>query len=57
MYRIGIEFIEIEVFPGGSVEKKLPAMQESQVRFLGWKDPKWQPTPMFLLRNPMDRGV
>ena len=40
MYRIGIEFIEIEVFPGGSVVKRLPPMWESQVRFLGWKDPQ-----------------
>ena len=26
-------------FPGGSVVKCLPAMQETQVRSLGWKDP------------------
>ena len=26
-------------FPGGSVVKKLFAMQATQVRFLGWKDP------------------
>ena len=26
-------------FPGGSVVKKPPAMQEPQVRFLGWEDP------------------
>ena len=39
MYRIGIKFIEIEVFPGGSVVKKFPAIWKSQVRFLGWKDP------------------
>ena len=24
--------------PGGSVVKSLPAMQETQVRFLGWED-------------------
>ena len=31
--------------------KNLPAMQETQVRSLGWKIPwtrKWQPTPVFL---------
>ena len=31
--------------------KKLPAMQETQVPSLGWKDPwrrKWQPTPVLL---------
>ena len=26
-------------FPGGSVVKNLPAMQEMWVRFLGWEDP------------------
>ena len=31
--------------------KRLPAMQETWVRSLGWEDPwtrKWQPTPVFL---------
>ena len=31
--------------------KRLPAMQEAQVRSLGWEDPwrrKWQPTPVLL---------
>ena len=31
--------------------KNLPAMQETQVRSLGWEDPlekEWQPTPVFL---------
>ena len=31
--------------------KNLPAMQETQVRSLGWEDPlerAWQPTPLFL---------
>ena len=35
----------------GQLVKNLPAMQETQVRFLGWEDPwrrKWQPTPVFL---------
>ena len=42
-------------FPGGSVVKNLPAMQELQeprVRSLDWEDPldrkKWQPTLVFL---------
>ena len=31
--------------------KNLPAIQETQVRYLGWEDPlerNWQPTPVFL---------
>ena len=39
------------LFPGGSEVKRLPAMRETWVRFLGWEDPwrrKWQPTPVFL---------
>ena len=28
-----------EVFPGGSVVKNSPAMQEMQIRSLGWEDP------------------
>ena len=41
-------------FPGGSVVKNLPAMQETKVWFLGWEDPlrrKWQPTAVFLARK------
>ena len=26
-------------FPGGSAVKRLPAMRETRVRFLGWEDP------------------
>ena len=26
-------------FPGGSVVKNLPVIQETQVQYLGWKDP------------------
>ena len=46
--------------------KNLPAMQETQVRSLGWEDPLEQPTPVFLpgelhgqrhLDNPIDRGA
>ena len=39
-------------FSGGSVLKNLPAVQETQVQFLGQEDPcrrKWQTTPVFLL--------
>ena len=35
-------------------------MQETQVRSLGHEDPwrrKWQPTPVFLLGNPMNRAA
>ena len=35
-------------------------MQETQVQSLGWEDPlekKWQPAPVSLPRNPMDRGT
>ena len=35
--------------------KNLPAMQETQVRSLGWEDPwsrKWQATPVFLPGEP-----
>ena len=45
-------------FPGGSVVKNLPAMQETHspwVRKIPWKR-KWQPTPEFWLKNFMDRG-
>ena len=30
---------DLSVFPGDSVVKKLPAMQETRVRPLGWEDP------------------
>ena len=30
---------ELWGFPGGSVLKNLPAVQETQVRSLGWEDP------------------
>ena len=38
-------------FPGGSMVKNLPAMQETSIQSLGWEDPwrrKWQATPVFL---------
>ena len=30
---------ELSSFPGGSVVKHLPAVQETQVQSLGWEDP------------------
>ena len=53
----------LQGFPGGSVVKNLPVMQEKQVQSLGWEDPpgerrKWQPTPVFLPgKIPLDRGA
>ena len=48
-------------FPGGSVVKNLPAMQEAWVRSLGGEDPlvKGMATHSSIscLENPMDRGV
>ena len=47
-------------FPGGSAVKNPPAMQERQFDLWVGKVPwsrKWQPTPLFLLGNPMDRGA
>ena len=47
-------------FSGVSVVKNLPAVQEMQVPSLGWEDTlerEWQPTPVFLLENSMDRGA
>ena len=42
----------MESFPGGSVVKNLPTMQEMQVLSLDQEDlpwrRKWQPTPVFL---------
>ena len=40
--------------------KNLPEMWDTQVRSLGREDPwrrEWQPTPVFLLEKPMDRGA
>ena len=47
-------------FPGGSVVKNLPAVQEIRIQFWVRKIPwqrKWQPTPVFLPGNHMDRGA
>ena len=47
-------------FPGGSVVKNLPAMQETGVRSLGWEDPleerNGNPLWYSCLGNAMDRG-
>ena len=40
--KIGIICVDItytEGFPGGSAGKNPPAIQETLVQFLGWKDP------------------
>ena len=40
--------------------KKVPAVQETQIRSLGGEDPrrnKWQPIPVILLESCMDRGA
>ena len=31
--------LHLQVFPGGSVVKNSPAMQERRIRYLGWEDP------------------
>ena len=44
-------FLPIQDFPGGSVVKNPPTVQETRFRSLGWEDSwkrKWQPTPEFL---------
>ena len=47
-------------FPGGSVVKNLPAMQEMQIQSLDWEDPPGgghgKPLQYYSLGNPMDRG-
>ena len=35
-YVIWITYVTLKGFPGGSVVKNLPAMQETQVQSLGW---------------------
>ena len=48
-------------FPGGSVVKNWPAMQETQIRSPGWEDPPGEgngnPLQYYCLGNPMDRGA
>ena len=48
-------------FPGGSVVKKLPAMQEICIRSLGWEDSLEKDVATLLgildLENPIDRGA
>ena len=42
---------QIGDFPIAQVVKNPPAMQKTQVKFLGWEDlwrRNWQPTPVFL---------
>ena len=51
----------MNVFPGGSEEKRLPAMRETWVRSLGWEDrlEKEMAThsSYSCLENSMDRGA
>ena len=44
-------------FPGGSAVKRLPAMQEMQVRSLGGDDLLKNPLQYSCLKNPTDRGA
>ena len=48
-------------FPGGSVVKNLPAMQETRVLSLSWEDPLKEGiatySSMLAWRIPMDRGA
>ena len=48
-------------FPGGSVVKSLPAMQETRVQSLGWEDPLEEGMATYcstlVWRLPMDRGA
>ena len=46
-------------FPSGSVVKNQPASVEDADSIPGGQCPlrQWQPTPVFLLGNPMDRGA
>ena len=48
-------------FPGGSVVKNLPAIQETQVQSLGWEDPLEEEmathSSILAWKNPMDRGA
>ena len=49
-------YTDIIGLPSSSAVKNPPAMQEMQVEKIPWRR-KWQPTPDFSLRNPMDRGA
>ena len=46
-------------FPGGSVEKNLPAMKDMWVQYLGWEDSPGKgngnPLQYFSLEGPMER--
>ena len=53
-------FRSIQGFSDGSVVKKPLTTQETQVRSLGSEEPlekEMQPTPVFLLENPIDEGA
>ena len=48
-------------FPGDSVPKNLPAVQETQVQHLGWEDPLEEKmanhSNIFAQESPWDRGA
>ena len=57
IFNITVEYLE--GFPGGAMVKNLPANAGDMgfnpwVRKIPWRG-KWQPTPVFLLRNSRDR--
>ena len=71
MKREHLRFLEINTRPQGLTgfpsspgdKRTCPPVQETkevQAPSLGWEDPleeDWQPTPVFCLENPMDRGA
>ena len=53
-------YLHIKLLHSGSDGKESPVMQETRVQPLGWEDlleKGWQPTPVFLPENPMDRAA
>ena len=56
-----LEFLNRNYFPVAQIVKNLPAVQETQVRSLGWEDPleKEMATRSVTLawRIPVDRGA
>ena len=56
-----MELVLLMGFPDVSVEKDLPAVQETWVRSLGWKNPPGEgndnPLQSSCLENPTDGGV
>jgi len=51
LQRSKLELPSLQDYPVAQKVKNLPAMQETRVLSLGWKDwwrREWQPTPVFL---------